>query len=177
MRCALSSVNACSVIYTRAANTLMLLTDAGAAPGGTLTPGSGSQQNSQCVLNGAGSSVTTAGNVLTLNLAISFQGTFAGSRNIYLQAVNPFGTSGWQSAGTWTVTVGPAWAAVMVRARMAAVVKVRNMVLSFGVGGLVHSGLAKRLAAPVRPFVPASRRRIVGCGFEGWMVERGIWAP
>ena len=99
--------SACSVTYTRAANTLMLLTDAGAAPGGTITPGSGSQQNSQCVLNGAGSSVSLSGNILTLNLAISFQAAFAGSRNVYLQAVNPFGSTGWQLEGSWTVTVGP----------------------------------------------------------------------
>ena len=102
-----STANACSVTYTLTANTLMLLTDAGAAPGGTITPGSGSQQNSQCVLNGAGSSVSLAGNILTLNLAISFQAAFAGSRNVYLQAVNPFGSIGWQLEGSWTVTVGP----------------------------------------------------------------------
>jgi hypothetical protein len=102
-----STTNACSVTYARAANTLMLLTDAGAAPAGTITPGSGSQQNSQCVLNGAGSSVSTVGNVLTLNLAIGFQAGFAGARNVYLQAVNPFGSIGWQVEGSWTVTVGP----------------------------------------------------------------------
>ena len=102
-----STTSACSVTYTRAANTLMLLTDAGASPGGTISPGSGSQQNSQCVLNGAGSSVSTSGNILTLNLAIGFQPAFAGSRNVYLQAVNPFGSSGWQPEGTWTVTVSP----------------------------------------------------------------------
>ena len=34
-----STTNACSVTYTRAANTLMLLTDAGAAPGGRLPRG------------------------------------------------------------------------------------------------------------------------------------------
>jgi len=102
-----STTNACSVTYTLAANTLMLLTDAGAAPGGTITPGSGSQQNSQCVLNGSGSSVSMAGNVLTLNLAISFQAAFVGSRNVYLEAVNPFGSIGWQLEGSWTVTVGP----------------------------------------------------------------------
>jgi hypothetical protein len=99
-------VNACSITYTRAANTLALLTDAGAAPSGTITPGSGSQQNSQCVLNGAGSSVSTSGNGLMLNVAITFQAAFAGSKNMYLQAVNPSGSSGWQPGGTWTVPAG-----------------------------------------------------------------------
>ena len=104
----LSTANACSVTYTRAANALALLTDTGAAPGSSITPGSGSQMNTQCVLNGSGSSVTLAGNVLTLNLAITFQqGSFSGNKNIYLQATNPFGFSSWQQGGAWTVPAGP----------------------------------------------------------------------
>ena len=104
----LSTANGCSVTYTRAANSLMLLTDAGAAPAGSIAPGSGSQQNTQCVLNGAGSTVSLAGNVLTLNLAIAFQqASFNGSKNVYLQAASPFGLSGWQQQGSWTVPVGP----------------------------------------------------------------------
>ena len=42
------------------------------AAAGTITPGSGSQQNSQCTLSGTGSSVSSAGNVLTLTLALGF---------------------------------------------------------------------------------------------------------
>ena len=102
-----SAAFACEVTYTRAANTLMLLTDAGAPPSSTIAPGSGSQQNSQCVLNGAGSSVSIAGNVLTLTLSIGFQAGFAGAKNIYLQGANPSGSSGWQLEGSWTVTLGP----------------------------------------------------------------------
>ena len=99
----LSTVTACSVVYTRASNTLALLTDSGALPGSTITPGSGSQVNSQCTLNGAGSSVTTSGSTLTLNLALTFQLAFGGARNVYLQAVAPSGTVAWQQKGTWTV--------------------------------------------------------------------------
>ena len=95
--------NGCSVTYTRAQNALALLTDAGAAPTGTITPGSGSQQNSQCVLNGSGSSVSTAGTILTLNLALTFLPAFNGNKNIYVQATNPFGSVNWQAEGTWTV--------------------------------------------------------------------------
>ena len=98
-----SPVSACAVTYTVGANSLMLLTDAGAAPGTSITPGSGSQQNSQCTLNGVGSSVSTAGNTLTLNLALAFQAAFSGTWNIYLQAVTPSGTTGWQQSGSWTV--------------------------------------------------------------------------
>ena len=102
----LTAANGCVVTYTRAANALVLWTDAGAAPGSSITPGSGSQQNTQCLLNGSGSSVSLAGNVLTLNLAIVFQPAFAGSRNIYLQANSPGGSSGWQQLGSWTVPAG-----------------------------------------------------------------------
>src|SRR5215469_13761742 len=90
----------------------------------------------------------------------------------------------WTSAGRdrsrspkWTMAEGPAWAAVIVSVRMAAVMNVRNMVVSFGGFGLVHPGPARSPFAPVSHFVPAGRRRIVSRGFEGWMVERGIWAP
>ena len=100
-----ATTNACPVVYTQAANTLMLLTDTGAS-GATINPGSGSLQNSQCVLNGAGSSVSKSGNILTLNLSITFQTAFAGARNIYLQATNPYGASGWQLEGSWTVPAG-----------------------------------------------------------------------
>ena len=98
----------CLVTYTLATNALALWTDAGAAPGGSITPGSGSQQNSQCVLSGSGSSLSMAGTVLTLKLAIAFQqSAFSGIKNVYLQASNPFGSSGWQQLGAWTVPVGP----------------------------------------------------------------------
>ncbi|MGA3017202.1 MAG: SBBP repeat-containing protein, partial [Bryobacteraceae bacterium] len=99
----LSTVAACSVVYTRASNALALLTDSGALPGSTIAPGTGSQQNSQCTLNGAGSSVTPSGTTLTLNLALAFQSAFGGARNVYLQAVAPSGTAAWQQEGVWTV--------------------------------------------------------------------------
>jgi beta-propeller repeat-containing protein len=103
----ISTTGACSVTYTRATNTLQLLTDAGAAPAGAITPGSGSQQNSQCTLNGAGSSVSSLENVLTLNLSITFQVGFNGNKNIYMQANNASGSSGWQLRGSWSVASGP----------------------------------------------------------------------
>jgi len=99
----LSTAAACSVVYTRASNTLALLADSGALPGSTITPGSGTQVNSQCTLSGAGSSVTSSGTALTLNLALTFQSAFGGARNIYLQAVAPSGTVAWQQLGSWTV--------------------------------------------------------------------------
>ena len=100
--------NSCSVIYYPGQNALALLTDAGGVPTSTITPGSGTQQNSQCLLNGGSSSVTISGNLLTLNLALTFQPGFTGPKNIYMQAVSPFGTTPWQQTGTWTVgSTGP----------------------------------------------------------------------
>jgi len=98
--------SACSVTYNRANNTLALLTDVGISPSGTITPGSSSQQNSQCTLTGSASSVTVSGNVLTLNLAIGFTSGFAGMKNVYGGAQSAGGTStGLQPLGTWTVAV------------------------------------------------------------------------
>ncbi len=93
--------SACAVIYNRTLNTLALLTDAGGQPAGSLTPGSGTQQNSQCVLNGGGSSVSSSGNTLTLNLTLTFQPAFTGTKNVYMDAVNPYETVNWQVEGTW----------------------------------------------------------------------------
>ena len=67
-------------------------------------PGGGAQQNSQCVLNGAGSSVSAVGNVLTLNLAITFLATHGGrGTNIYTQSANLSASTGWGLSGSWTV--------------------------------------------------------------------------
>jgi hypothetical protein len=107
-----STTSTCSVTYVRAQNTLALLTDAGASPGTTITPGGGSQQNSQCILNGAASSVAASGNLLTLTLALTFQPAFQGAKTVYLQAANPAGTTAWQAAGTWTVPFTAAVASV-----------------------------------------------------------------
>ena len=64
-------------------------------------PGSGSQQNSQCALNGSGSTVSSSGNTLTVNLALTFLAAFTGTKNVYMDATNPFETVNWQSVGTW----------------------------------------------------------------------------
>ena len=104
---AVSVIGACSVTYNRAQNTLALLTDAGAAPATTITPGSGTQQNSQCTLSGAGSSVSSSGNTLTLSLSLAFQAAFTGSKNIYMDATDPFGTSAWQLEGAWVTAAAP----------------------------------------------------------------------
>ena len=98
-----SAANGCAVVYNRVTNALSLLTDAGGAPPGSITPGSGTQENSQCILNGAGSSVSAAGTILTLNLAISFQPPMAGATSIYMQSADLSSSTGWELKGSWTV--------------------------------------------------------------------------
>ena len=43
----------------------------------------GVSQNSQCAVNGSATTISGSGNSLTLNLSLTFAGSFAGARNIY----------------------------------------------------------------------------------------------
>ena len=88
--------------YYRATNALSLLTDSGGQPFMSISPGSGSQQNSQCLVDGTRSSVSISGNTLTLNLSITFLAAFAGAQNVYMEAVSPAGTAPWQQKGAWS---------------------------------------------------------------------------
>jgi len=102
---AISGVNACDIYYSAGTNALYLYNNAGQAVYGPLTPGSSSSiSNSQCTLAGTGTSVTTSGNTLTINFAITFGSAFSGSKNVYMEAINSSGSmsSGWTEEGTWT---------------------------------------------------------------------------
>ena len=88
--------------------TVYLVDDAGDAggpfAGGFVLPASNTIQNSQCALNGAGSSVSGSGNTYTVTLAVTFQPAFAGNKIIYMAArENGPANSGWQALGTWNV--------------------------------------------------------------------------
>jgi hypothetical protein len=94
----------CDVGYLRTTNVFYLVNDAG---NGWLGPiaanSSNSLQNSQCVLNGSGSSAAGSGNSLTVTVSLSFKAAFAGGKTIYLYAEGSTGlNSGWVSRGTWT---------------------------------------------------------------------------
>jgi hypothetical protein len=95
---------ACRVIYYPALNQMHLYDDAGTTQSAAVTPGSATTvSNSQCTLNGTGSSFSNAGNNLTLNVALTFTGTFTGLKNIYMYAAENNGTTaGWTQKGTWT---------------------------------------------------------------------------
>lgn len=79
-----------------------LLNDAGTE---WKTPGAlGSLSNSQCTLNLGYSSAVKSGNDVILTLNITFDASFAGSKNIYMLATSATGSSsGWGQRGTWTV--------------------------------------------------------------------------
>ena len=107
-----NGANACYVFYQPQGNHLYLSNDAGTGwltP--ALTPGvAGTASNSQCTLNAGTSSVTTAGNQLTVNTALTFNSAFVGARNVYLYAAGSSGqNSGWVKEGTWTplASAGP----------------------------------------------------------------------
>ena len=99
------SNDSCMLYYDRPRATLYLLNDSANTwmPG---TLGSGTTlQNSQCAVSLGGSSVTAAGNSLTLNLAMTFRAAFAGTKNVYMYEQNVSNAnSGWLTRGTWTVS-------------------------------------------------------------------------
>jgi hypothetical protein len=80
---------------------LFLVDDAGEAGG----PFAGSQ-NSQCAVSLV--SASGNGNTLALTLNVTFRGTFAGNRLVYLAARDQAGnSSGWQPLGVWQVPFIP----------------------------------------------------------------------
>lgn len=98
-----TSGNSCLLRYTRSTGTLSLLNDSQVWISGTMGF-SGTLQNAQCAVSLAGSTSTTSGNTLTLNLPMTFMSGYAGVKNIYMYAANGANVnSGWQTRGTWTV--------------------------------------------------------------------------
>ncbi|HYW41636.1 MAG TPA: SBBP repeat-containing protein [Bryobacteraceae bacterium] len=100
---------ACYLAYVPAANTLYLVDDGGHAGGPfagqiTLNGSATAMQNSQCQVNGTGSSAVGSGNTLTLTLNITFKSPFGGNQIFYLGVVTAAGnSSGWCPLGVWQV--------------------------------------------------------------------------
>jgi hypothetical protein len=103
-----SGVNACYIRYNRASNLLYLADNSGGNWLGGFVPGSaGSASNSYCSINGNGSSFSAAGTQLSVTVAVTFQTTFSGVKNEYLNVYDNEGlNSTWQQMGTWTVPSG-----------------------------------------------------------------------
>ncbi len=97
-----SGAGGCWVYYAQAKNTLSLANDAGTAWTSIHAGGSGTLANSQCTVNGGSAAVF--GNYVQVSLLLTFNGSFAGSRNAYLYAVSQSGSaSAYQRMGTWSV--------------------------------------------------------------------------
>jgi hypothetical protein len=72
-----------------------------------LLPSGNFLHNSQCTINGSGSSISASGNTVTVTLAITFAPGFAGNKIFYTAARSNTQNSGWQALGTWNVTGTP----------------------------------------------------------------------
>ena len=102
---AFNGVSSCFLQVNTAHNFVWMTDDAATTWGNGISLGSaGTLQNSQCKLNGAASNLVRSGNTLTVNLALSFQPGFAGTKVVYGYASTIAGiNSGWASLGTWTI--------------------------------------------------------------------------
>jgi hypothetical protein len=101
----LTGASACYIYFSRAAGTLYLTNDAGTAWQSPITMGQNATlQNSQCIVNAAGSSQSGSGNNLTLNVAVTFQPAFKSStRNIYGELYDGVSDTGWVQLGSWII--------------------------------------------------------------------------
>jgi trimeric autotransporter adhesin len=100
----LTYANGCYIWTSPAAGSIWLYNDATSSWMGPSTLGTaGTLQNNQCMVNVGASSRTLVGNVYTLNLAITFQSGFVGTKGLYGYASSAGGlNSGWQALGNWT---------------------------------------------------------------------------
>jgi hypothetical protein len=98
---------ACYVTYSPSTNLFTLANDSAGSGGLTVIPGGGAQQNSQCTLNGIGSSVSISGATLTMTVSLVFQPGFGGAKSVYLYAADTGANTGWVAQGTFTVTIPP----------------------------------------------------------------------
>jgi hypothetical protein len=100
--------NACYIAYIRAAETVVLVNDAGAAGGpfaGAINiPSLGTASNSQCTVDADGSSAVQSGRNLILTLRFIWKPGFRGDRIVYLAARDiASGNSGWVPSGVVNV--------------------------------------------------------------------------
>lgn len=105
IRSDLNGIDACYLGYDRTNNLLYLVNDSGSALLPAIVPngGTGSQQNGQCSLSGAGTTASVFGTDLTLTVNLSFKPGFSGRKVIYAGAQTLAANSGWQALGTWGV--------------------------------------------------------------------------
>ena len=86
----------CMLYYDVSTNRINLLNDTATGWLSATLGAATTLQNSQCALNVQATTVALNGNLLTLNLVMTFQPSFAGLKNIYLYATDVSGSSsGW----------------------------------------------------------------------------------
>jgi Beta-propeller repeat len=94
----------CLVYYSTATNEINLLGDNGTAWQAETLGGATTLQNSQCSVDVSATTVAQSGDTVTLSLAMTFQPSYAGSKNTFILSVDVSGSnSGWQQLGVWTV--------------------------------------------------------------------------
>ena len=95
----------CVAYYYRPGNTMYLLNDAGTAWLGPMGIGpAGTLSNTQCTINAAASSVSSVSSTdNVVNLAITFAGSFGGTKNVKMHVEGSSGYNGWQIMGSWAV--------------------------------------------------------------------------
>ena len=98
---------ACYVSYNPSTNQFILANNDASTGGLSVVPGAGSAANDQCILNGAGSSASLVGTVLTFTVSLTFQPGFAGDKTVYLYAADAVANTGFLAKGAWTVTIPP----------------------------------------------------------------------
>jgi hypothetical protein len=99
-----SAANSCLVYYNSATGRMYLVNDTATQWMSRLLSNGGTLQNSQCTLSLSGSSVTTNGTTMTMNVSLTFKRAFAGTKNIYMFGVSAGNVnSGWQPRGSWTI--------------------------------------------------------------------------
>jgi hypothetical protein len=93
----------CYLAYSRPANVLYLVNDAGdGLLPGMVVDGTGTLSNSQCTIGNP--VVTGSGDTMEVKMIVNFGAVFAGNRVWYLAARDVLeNSSGWQTAGSWTV--------------------------------------------------------------------------
>ncbi len=91
--------------YNQNTNKLYLRNDANTSWFGGYAPGSGYViENSYASLNCAATSVTGAGNIMTVNWAVTLKAPMSGSRNLYLYVRDDTNAYvNWTSKGTWII--------------------------------------------------------------------------
>jgi hypothetical protein len=177
----LASAGSCYFYYTRASNQIYLATNAGAWQGSLTVGTAGTMANSQCTVNAGASSVTTSGNNLTLNLAVSFTSGFAGAKNIFMEVQNATQQSAWTPLGTWTVLApsGPGFSLGMTPSSQSVAAGGNTsytvtVTPSNGFSGTVSLGVSGLPTGVTGGFNPTS---VAGSGSSTLMITAGAGAP